>query len=148
MAAIISRCNKTLLAHRTKPAKTVSPCNCRAKASCPMKGLSCIIYKATLTSDGIAKKYYGCSKTEFKTRFSAITIALTIGKSAIPSGCLKLFGKLKTQEKNPLLNAASRPASHHIIRELRCLAEKLFILRADTTNMLNKRSKLNGEMPF
>ena len=37
-----------------------------------MKGLcreSSIIYKASLTSDGIAKNYYGCSETEFKTRF-------------------------------------------------------------------------------
>ena len=29
-----------------------------------------IIYKATLTSDGIAKNYYGCSETEFKTHFN------------------------------------------------------------------------------
>ena len=72
MAAIISRHNKALLALRTKPANTVPPCNCRTKTSCPMKGLcreSSIIYKATLTSDGIAKNYYGCSETKLKTRF-------------------------------------------------------------------------------
>ena len=59
MAAIISRQNKVLLAHRTEPANTVPPCNCRAKASCLMKGLcrkSSILYKATLASDAIAKK--------------------------------------------------------------------------------------------
>ena len=57
MAAIISRHNKALLAQRTEPASTVPPCNCRAKTSCPMKGQcreSSIIYKATLTTDGIA----------------------------------------------------------------------------------------------
>ena len=72
MAAIISRHNKALLAQRIEPANTAPPCNCRAKTSCPRKGLcreSFIIYKATLTSDDIAKNYYGCSKTEFKTRF-------------------------------------------------------------------------------
>ena len=72
MAAIISRHNKALLAQRTKPANTIPPCNCRAKTSCPMKGKCCessISYKATLTSDGIAKIYCGCSETEFKTRF-------------------------------------------------------------------------------
>ena len=72
MAAIIFRHNKALLAQRTKPADTVPPCNCRTKTSCPMKKLCCessIIYKATLTSDGIAKNYYGCSETEFKTHF-------------------------------------------------------------------------------
>ena len=68
MAAIISRHNKALLTQKTEPANTVPPCNCRTKISCSMKGLSCesfIIYKATLTSDGIAKNYYGCSETEF-----------------------------------------------------------------------------------
>ena len=72
MAAIISKHNKALLAQRTEPANTVPPCNCRAKTNCPMKGLcreSSIIYKATLTSDDIAKNYYSRSKTEFKTRF-------------------------------------------------------------------------------
>ena len=70
MAAIISGHHKVLLTHRTKPANIVPPCNCRTKTNCPMKGLcheSSIIYKATLTSDGIAKNYYGCSETEFKT---------------------------------------------------------------------------------
>ena len=72
MAAIISRHNKVLLAQRTEPASTVPPCNCRAKTRCSIKGKCCessIIYKATLTTDGIAKNYYGCSETEFKTRF-------------------------------------------------------------------------------
>ena len=72
MAAIIFRQNKALLAQRTEPSSTVPPCNCRAKTSCPLKGQhreSSIIYKATLTTDGIAKNYYGCSETEFKTRF-------------------------------------------------------------------------------
>ena len=56
MAAIISRHNKVLLAQRTEPANTVPPCNRRAKTIFPMKGQcheSSIIYKATLTSDGI-----------------------------------------------------------------------------------------------
>ena len=72
MAAIISRHNKALLAQRTEPASTVPPCNYSTKTSCPIKGLcreSSIIYKATLISGGIAKNCYGCSETEFKTRF-------------------------------------------------------------------------------
>ena len=72
MAAIIYRHNKALLAQRTEPASTAPSCNCRAKTSCPMKGQcreSSIIYKATLTTDDIAKNYYGCSETKFKARF-------------------------------------------------------------------------------
>ena len=60
MAAIIS--SKALLTQRIEPANTVPPYNCRTKTNCPMKGLcreSSIIYKATLTSHGIAKDYYG-----------------------------------------------------------------------------------------
>ena len=37
ITAIISRHSKVLLAQRTEPASTVSPCNCRAKTRCPMK---------------------------------------------------------------------------------------------------------------
>ena len=117
MAAIISRHNKALLTQRTKPANTVPPCNCRIKTNCPMKGLSrksSIIYKATLTSDGIAKNYYGCSETATKT----IIRALNVGKSIMPPSRLKPFGKLKTQERTPSSNGASRPAPHHTIREL------------------------------
>ena len=43
-----------------------------SRTSCPMKGLcreSSIIYIASLTSEGIAKNYYGCSETEFKTSY-------------------------------------------------------------------------------
>ena len=71
IAAIISRHNKALLTQRTEPANAVPPCNCRTKTSCPMKGLcrESSIYKATLTSDGIAKNYYGYSETEFKARY-------------------------------------------------------------------------------
>ena len=99
MAAIIFRHNKALLAQRPEPANSVPPCNCRAKTSFPMKGLcheSSIIYRAILTSDGIAKYYYGCSETNLKLVSTTIIRVLNIGKSVMPPSCLKLFGKLKT----------------------------------------------------
>ena len=121
MAVIISRHNKALLAQRTEPANTVPPCNCRAKTSCPMKGQchkSSIIYKATLTSDGIAKNYYGCSETEFKPAFTTVIRALNTSKSVMPPSYLRSFGKLKMQERTPSLNGASWPTPHHTIQEL------------------------------
>ena len=121
MAAIISRHNTALLVQRTEPASTVPPCNCRAKTIRPMKGLyreSSIIYKANLTTDGIAKNYYGCSETELKLASTTIIRALNTGKSLMPPSYLRLFGKLKTQKRTPSLNGASRPAPHHTIREL------------------------------
>ena len=72
MAAIISKHNKKLLLIRAESACITPPCNCRNKTSYPLKGScreSSIIYKPTLKSDDVAKHYYGCCETEFKTRF-------------------------------------------------------------------------------
>ena len=121
MAAIISRHNKALLAQRIEPASTIPPCNCRAKTSCSMKGQcreSFIIYKATLTTDSIAKNYYGCSEIAFKTHFDNHNQSFKYWKSLMPPSYLKSFGKLKTQERTPSLNGASWPAPHHTIWEL------------------------------
>ena len=89
-------------------------------------------------------------KLNLKLASTTISRALNIDKSVMPPSCLKLFGKLKTQERTPSLNGVSRLAPHHTIRDLDgsynlCLAEKLFILRADPTTTLNKRSELNGK---
>ena len=73
MAAIISKHNKIALQNRTVFRRTTPPCNCRDKANCPLEGncrKSSNIYNATLKSNGKARHYYGCSETEFKTRFN------------------------------------------------------------------------------
>ena len=73
MAAIISKHNKIELQNRADPHRTTPPCNCRNKANCLLEGKcheSSIIYKAILKSDGIARHYFGCSETEFQTRFN------------------------------------------------------------------------------
>ena len=90
MAAIIFRHNKALLTQKTEPANTVPPCNCRTKTSCPMKGLCCesfIVYKATLTSDGIAKNY----KLNLKLTTTTIIRALNVSKNIMPPSCLSLL---------------------------------------------------------
>ena len=153
MAAIISRHNKALLAQRIEPANTVAPCNCRVKTSCPMKGQcreSSIIYKATLTSDGIAKSYYGCSETEFKTRFYNDNYqSFKYRQKRNATELSKAFWQAKDAGKNPVIewNIVSRttPYSPGARWCNLCLAEKLFILRADPTTTLNKRLELNGK---
>ena len=87
-------------------------------------------------------------KPNLKLASTIIIRALDTGNSLMPPSYLRLFGKLKTQERTPSLNGTSRPAPQHTIRELDCatfLAEKLFLLRADPTTMLNKRLELNGK---
>ena len=155
MAAIISRHNKAFLVQRTEPASTVPPWNCREKTSCPMKGLyreSSIIYKATLTTDGIAKNYYGCSETEFKTRFSNDNQSFKYRKKSNSTELSKAFWQAKDTGKNPSIkwSIAARTTPYYPgARWCKlCLAEKLFILRADPTTMLNKRSELNGKCRY
>ena len=106
MAAIISRHNKALLAQRTEPASTVPPCNYRAKTIRPMKGQyreSFIIYKATLTTDDIAKNYYGCSETEFKTRFYNHTQSFKFRQKSNAAELSKAFWQAKNTGKNPFI---------------------------------------------
>ena len=72
MAAILSRQNKTVLA--SKNTNVHPPCNCRRKAECPLNGdcrKKAIVYKASISTDSNdpPKSYYGCCKTEFKSRF-------------------------------------------------------------------------------
>ena len=73
MAAIISKRNKIALQNRANSRRTTPPSNCRNKANCPLEGKcreSSIIYKTALKSNGIARHYYGCSETKFKTLFN------------------------------------------------------------------------------
>ena len=139
-----------LLAQRTQPASTVPHCNCRAKTSCPMKGQcreSSIIYKATLTTDGIAKNYYSCSETEFKTRFYNYNQSFRYRQKSNATELSKAFWKAKDTGKNPFIewSIATRTTPYRPGARWcnLCLAEKRFILRADPTTMLNKRSELN-----
>ena len=148
MTAIIFRHNKALLAQRTEPANTIPSCNSRTKTSCPMKGLcreSSIIYKATLTSDGIAKN--GCSKTEFKTRFYKHNQSFKCWQKYNATELSKAFWQTKDAGKNPFIEWSIAARTTPYCPGARwcnlCLAEKLFLLRADPTTMLNKRSELN-----
>ena len=121
MAAIISRHDKALLAQRSEPASTVPPFNCRAKTSCPMKGQcreSSIIYNATLTTDAIAKNYYGSSETKFKARLYNHNQSFKYRQKSNATELSKAFWQAKDTGKNPLLIEASRPAPHHTIRVL------------------------------
>ena len=121
MAAIISRHNKALLAQRTEPANTVPPCNCKAKTSCPMKGQcrkNSIIYKATLTTDGIAKNYYVCSETEFKTRFYNHNQSFRYQQKSNATKLSKAFWQAKDTEKNPFIKWSIAAHTTHTIWEL------------------------------
>ena len=89
MAAVISKHNKIALQNRADLRLTTPLCNCRNKANCPLEGKchkNFIIYKATLNSKNIARNYYGCNETEFKTSFNNHK-ALYIDTKEMPPNC-------------------------------------------------------------
>ena len=154
MANLISKHNKTVVKRKTNFSSTTPPCNCRVKASRPLKKKcreKCIIYKATLTSDDSTMHYLGSCETEFKARFYITARALnTNEKAMLPnfqrhSGltkpmekALKLFGKLSY--KPPLTNQGQGLAC--------CVSQKSALFSkhiAYPATLLNKRTELMGK---
>ena len=61
-----------LLSKEQKPKSIILPCNFCNSGNCPLKGKcreKIIIYKAWIRSGDISKHYFGCTETEFKTRY-------------------------------------------------------------------------------
>ena len=109
------------------------------------------MHKGTLKSTGIARHDYGCSETEFKTRFNnrkqslvhrhkrnatelskAVWNANNAGTN--PSIELSIVAKAKTNSYQPGAKSCNL-----------CLAEKLAILQSNPATTLNKRSELNSK---
>ena len=149
MAAIISRHSRKLLSKRAESAYITPPCNCRNKASCSLKGKcreSFIIYTATLKSGDVAKHYYGCCETKFKTRFYNHNQSFKFQRKCNETKLSKTFWQLKDTGQNPCIewSIATRTIPYHPGAKWcnLCLSEKLAILRADPYTSLNKKSKL------
>ena len=149
MAAIISKHNKILLQNRADPRRTTPPCNCGNKVNCPLEGKcrqSSFIYKASLKSNGIARHYYGCSETEFKTNHKQSLVhrhkrnakelskAIWNAKDAGTNPSIKWSIAAKTNPYQPGAKSCNL-----------CLAEKLVILQSNPATTLNKRSELNSK---
>ena len=125
------------------------PCNCRNKANYPLEGKcreSSIVYNATLKSNGIARNYYGCSETEFKTGFNNHKQRLVHRRKKNAAELLKAVWNAKDAETNPSIEcsiAAKKSPYQPGAKSCNlCLAEKLTILQPNSVTKLNKRSEL------
>ena len=152
MAAIISKHNKNTLQNRAVFRRTTPPCNCRNKVNCPLEGKcreSSIIYKATLKSNGIARHYYGCSETEFKTRINNHKQSLVHRHKRNATELSKAVWNTKDAGTNPSIEwsiaAKTNPYQPGAKSCNLCLAEKLAILQSNPDTTLNKRSELNSK---
>ena len=124
-------------------------CNCRAGKECPMNGkclTKCIVYKAEVETTNGTRTYFGASEGEFKMRYNNHTKSFRNRKYANDTELSKYIWSLKdnNEEYNIKWSIASR-ASPYKCGTRRCdlcISEKVKIMRASPTNLLNKRSEL------
>lgn len=149
--AIITGHNMKLLKAENATSDTVAKsCNCRNKANCPLNGNCCVssvVYKASITSNGEVKHYYGCCETSFKTRYSNHLQSFKNPQKKNATELSKTYWKLKEEEGNPpninwSIVRLAVPYKCGSRRCNLCLEEKLAILQAEPSTTLNKRSEL------
>ena len=152
MASIISRHNKTLLDKRAKSNYTIQFYNCRNKANFPLEGRCCqssVVYKAAITSGGAAKHYYRCSETEFKARFYNQNQSFKSRQKSNSTELSKAVWRAKNASEDPSFkwSTIAHPAPYQPSARTcnLCLTEKLYILQADLSTTLNKKSELNSK---
>ena len=144
MALITSWHNKTLLDNRAEPNCTIPLYNCRNKSKLPTGRKvtpKSIVYKAATTSGGAAKHYYGGSETEFKVRFYNHNQSFKYDHKSNSTKLSKTVWQAKDAGKDPSIKWSIM--AHHAPYQPGaktcnlCLTEKLHILQADSSTMLN-----------
>ena len=147
MGNIIKQHNSKLLKDSSEP--QAQSCNCRERDNCPLNGnclASCIVYKATVTTENKSMNYFGTSDSDFKIRFYNHTKSFRHRVYENDSELSKYLWTLKDRGINYGLrwDIASKcsPYKCGTRRCDLCLTEKTFILRSDPEYALNKRSEL------
>ena len=146
---IIKKHNRAIL--NKKPTIPQDGCNCREKTRCPLKNkclATSIIYEVNVTSDSENReqKYIGLTERTFKKRFYGHQLSLKDRKYLKSSELSQHIWKVKDQGRSyriswKIKNKAT-PYTNGTKRCDFCLSEKLCILKADKSGLLNKRSEL------
>ena len=144
---IIKQHNSKIL--KGTPAPQLQQCNCRTKQNCPLNGrclTSCIVYKATVTTNSDTHTYYGLCEGEFKSRYYNHTKSFRSRKYENETELSKFLWKLKDESKDYALSwdiaVRATPYKCGTRRCDLCLAEKVCIIRAEPKGLLNKRTEL------
>jgi hypothetical protein len=129
--------------------KDPKPCNCRNKQNCPLEGKwlsTCIIYKASVSTDSTAASYYGICEGEFKVRYNNHTKSFRLRKYENDTELSKHIWKLKDDNTDCAIKwSIETTASAYKCGTRKCdlcLSEKVAIIRANTNGLLNKRTEL------
>ena len=139
--------------HRNEDRKR--QCNCRTPTMCPMGGrcqIKGVVYQASVTSiekPSTTKVYIGCTKTDFKTRFTNHKHSFSNTKLRNATTLSRCVWDLKDKKLTPVIRWDILKKAN-VCRSLNdpcflCLNEKLAIVRfPDRRNLLNNRFESSG----
>ena len=143
---------KKVLSNYNNHDNNESLCNCRSKEQCPLNNnclSSSIIYNAQITTTDnktTPRNYIGLTKGTFKQRFNQHKITFQHRKYTNNTELSKYIWQLKDNSINFnikwSITARARPYNNMTKRCDLCLTEKLMIIKFNSNNLLNKRSKL------
>ena len=146
---IIKQHNNKVLS--TPAARPKSGCNCRKKDQCPLSN-NCLtpslIHRAHVKTDtdSTGKSYIGLTEGPFKQRYNNHTLSFRDRKRENSTELSKYVWKLKDEHTSYKIHwtilAKAAAYNNKTKRCNLCLTEKLHIIRADTSTLLNKRSEL------
>ena len=144
--SVCDRANKSML---RKADPVDRPCNGRSKDQCPLKGkcqTSCVVYKATVSSETDVKEYIGLTELPFKQRYpNHLTSIKHEGYSNSTELSNYVWDLKRKGEDYSIERSVCDRASAYDNRTKRCnlcLAEKASIITADKEKRLNKRNDL------
>ena len=148
MKNIINKHNAHILSKKTT--NNENACNCRNKDNCPLQGICLIsnpVYKAEVstTDNTETKLYIGMTSNQFK-RFNNQTKSFRDQKYSNETELSNYIWDLKRKGREPVINWS-------ILKRARayenggkpcnlCIEEKLCVMKAVKTRLLNKRSEI------
>ena len=139
-----------------KESKELKKCNCarKYKNNCPVKG-SCqeksLVYQANVISAIETKVYYGSTKNDFKTRFNQHISSFNRRPEKSSTTLAKYVNELIQRKIEFNIKWSIKAKAHSFSSGSSkcdlCITEKLVILKADPSNLLNKRDELLAKCP-
>lgn len=149
MSTFVKKHNHKVL--NPKTTTTENGCNCRSKKNCPLDN-NCLspslVYKASVTTkdDTAGKIYIGLTEGTFKQRYNQHTLSLRNKKYANSTELSKHIWTLKDNKIEYTINwsilTTAAAYNNKAKRCNLCSAEKFYIIKADNSTLLNKRSEL------
>ena len=149
MERVIDGHNSCILKRNRREDESKKKCNCRKPEACPLNNeclTKSIVYKATVATEKCEKFYYGIAEGEFKKRWSNHQTSFRNTKYEHSTALSAYVWKLKDKDVNFTVRweiaKKSVPFSNGSITCNLCDDEKLLILEADPTTLLNEKSEL------